>query len=274
MRLLALVLLALPASAAKLTGDPVLWKVSAPGKAPTYLFGTIHVGITVDDLDPAARAAFAESPKLVTETYDAATPPPVESLLMDDGRTLPGLLSKKGWATLEKELSAKVPKEMLAKLKPGVAYALLEQKFDKFDSAPKLDRQLLALAKEKGKTVDYLETPQQQADFLDRAVTPKCLDAFASRTKRFLAKNARFAASYRRGEPDEGDSKDADCEEISKVLNLDRTAAWTPRVEDLIRHGGTFLAVGCLHLVGPEGLVERLKAKGWIVERVKSARKP
>jgi uncharacterized protein YbaP (TraB family) len=192
--------------------------------------------------------------------------------MMRDGRTLPALLSKKGWANLRKELSGAVPAEVLPKLKPGVAFAVLEQKHAE-PAAPKMDRELLALAKEKGKTVDYLETPGRQADLLDRAVTPACLDAFARRTKEFLARNERFAASYRAGAPDAEAAKAPECGGITKVLSLERTEAWVPRVEESLKDGGTFVAVGCLHLVGPGGLVARLKAKGWTVERVKSAAK-
>ena len=56
-----------------------------------------------------------------------------------------------------------------------------------------------------------------------------------------------------------------------KLLDVDRNEAWLPQIEK--RLGGstsddTLVVVGALHLLGSDGLVEKLKAKGYKVERV------
>ena len=54
-------------------------------------------------------------------------------------------------------------------------------------------------------------------------------------------------------------------------MNVERNAAWLPRIEARLRAPGTddtLVVVGSLHLLGPDGLVEKLRAKGFRVERV------
>lgn len=53
-----------------------------------------------------------------------------------------------------------------------------------------------------------------------------------------------------------------------KVL-VDRNASWLARIEDMIKAKGTTLVVvGAGHLIGPEGVVARLRAAGFDVQRV------
>ena len=56
-----------------------------------------------------------------------------------------------------------------------------------------------------------------------------------------------------------------------KLLDVDRNNAWMPLVEQRLA-GSTsddsLVVVGSLHLLGADGLVEKLRAKGYTVERV------
>ena len=56
-----------------------------------------------------------------------------------------------------------------------------------------------------------------------------------------------------------------------KLLDVDRNNAWLPQVEKRLtgsKSDDTLVVVGALHLLGADGLVEKLKAKGYKVERV------
>ncbi len=55
---------------------------------------------------------------------------------------------------------------------------------------------------------------------------------------------------------------------FKKVYYNDRTMAWMAKVEQLIRSKPTFLALGVPHLVGDEGLIRLLIAKGYTVSPV------
>ena len=49
-------------------------------------------------------------------------------------------------------------------------------------------------------------------------------------------------------------------------LLVDRNRNWLPKLEALFaRDGHAFVVVGAAHLVGPDGLVQMLKAKGYTV---------
>ena len=56
-----------------------------------------------------------------------------------------------------------------------------------------------------------------------------------------------------------------------KLLDVDRNNAWLPKIEERLQDSksdDTLVVVGSLHLLGDDGLVEQLRAKGYTVERV------
>ena len=57
-------------------------------------------------------------------------------------------------------------------------------------------------------------------------------------------------------------------------INVARNDAWVPRIAQRLDTAGTddtLVVVGALHLLGTDGVVEKLRAKGYKVERVCSA---
>src|SRR5690606_24008533 len=59
-----------------------------------------------------------------------------------------------------------------------------------------------------------------------------------------------------------------------KLLAVDRNDAWLPQIEKRLSGPGpddTLVVVGALHLLGADGLVEKLRAKGYEVERMCAA---
>ena len=52
-------------------------------------------------------------------------------------------------------------------------------------------------------------------------------------------------------------------------LLVDRNKDWIPKIEALFsRKGRAFVVVGAAHLVGPDGLLALLKAKGYKIEQL------
>jgi uncharacterized protein YbaP (TraB family) len=50
---------------------------------------------------------------------------------------------------------------------------------------------------------------------------------------------------------------------------VDRNRDWLPKLEALTARGRrAFVVVGAAHLVGPDGLLEMLKAKGYTIEQL------
>ncbi|RZA05451.1 MAG: TraB/GumN family protein, partial [Proteobacteria bacterium] len=57
-------------------------------------------------------------------------------------------------------------------------------------------------------------------------------------------------------------------------INVARNDAWLPKLQKRLTDPGkddTLVVVGALHLLGTDGVVEKLRAKGYKVERICSA---
>jgi uncharacterized protein YbaP (TraB family) len=62
--------------------------------------------------------------------------------------------------------------------------------------------------------------------------------------------------------------------ESYRLMIVNRNNDWLPQIAqklDGAKSGNTLIVVGAAHLIGPDGLVEKLKAKGYKVERICSA---
>ncbi len=62
--------------------------------------------------------------------------------------------------------------------------------------------------------------------------------------------------------------------DLYRRINVERNDAWLPKVESMLSASGTddtLVVVGALHLLGSDGLVDKLRARGYAVERICSA---
>ena len=58
-------------------------------------------------------------------------------------------------------------------------------------------------------------------------------------------------------------------QEEKDELNKARNEKWMDTLPEIINKKPSFIAVGCLHLVGEDGLISRLRKEGYTVEAVK-----
>jgi uncharacterized protein len=57
--------------------------------------------------------------------------------------------------------------------------------------------------------------------------------------------------------------------EIHQKIIVDRNRRWLPEIEKSLQKGsGAMIVVGAAHLVGQDGVIEMLKAKGYSVEQM------
>lgn len=59
--------------------------------------------------------------------------------------------------------------------------------------------------------------------------------------------------------------------DLYKRINVERNNAWLPKLQNLLDKNSeqdVLVVVGALHLIGPDGLVRKLKAKGYKLERL------
>lgn len=268
---------------------PLLWKVSDADNS-LYLLGSFHM-LKPDDypLGADVDAAFDDAESLLFEIDPAAMTSPdtiakfQQASAYEDGRTLSQVLPATTRDKLEKLLAvsgasiatfeAAEPWAVSLGLVLGITQAM------GFRSEDGLDRHFMARAEKAGKPVAGLETVDVQMAALDG--TPHAeqiagLDEFLADPTKAVTEMRTLHASWRQGDLKTLNQKfRVDMARKSpvsyKLVNVDRNNAWMTTLEQRLKAAGsddTLAVVGTLHLLGDDGVVEKLRAKGYRVERV------
>ena len=268
---------------------PVLWKVSDADNH-VYLLGSFHL-LKADDYPMPAEIdrAFEDAESLLFEIEPSEMTSPETLVTMqkymayEDGLSLSKVLPK---ATLERlgtlvsasggsvqALEQSEPWAVSLGLVLGVSQAMGLQ------AELGLDRQLMERAAKAGKPVGGLETVEAQIKAMDSAPYPEQvqgLDEFLVDPKKAVQQLQDMHTWWRAGDVDRLDSgmraeMAAKSPQSYKLLDVDRNDAWLPQIEKRLTDStsdDTLVVVGTLHLLGADGLVEKLKARGYKVERV------
>jgi hypothetical protein len=268
---------------------PLLWKVSDADNA-VYLLGSFHL-LKADDYPLPAEVdrAFDDSASLLFEIDPAAMSAPDSMAVMqkymayEDGKSLSTVLPG---PTLEKlstlvsagggsvqALEHSEPWAVSLGLVLGVTRAM------GFSPELGLDRTLMARASEAGKPAAGLETVEDQMRAMDAvpyAEQAQGLDEFLSDPQKAIRQMRDMHAWWRAGDVAKLDGEmraemARKTPESYRLLDVERNRAWLPQVEKRLsesKKDNTLVVVGSLHLLGSDGLVEQLKAKGYAVERI------
>lgn len=277
------------ASASMGVARPLLWKVSDADN-DVYLLGSFHL-LKPDDYPMPAEIdrAFddAESVLFEIEPGEMTAPETVATMqkymAYDNGQSLSKVLPK---ATLDKlgtlvsasggsvqALEQNEPWAVSLGLVLDVSQAM------GFKPGLGLDRHLMERAAKAGKPTAGLETVEDQMQAMDAVPYPEQaqgLDEFLTEPKKAIQQLADMHEGWRSGDVDRLDrdmraEMAAKTPQSYKLLDVDRNEAWLPQIEKRLtgsKSEDTLVVVGTLHLLGSDGLVEKLKAKGYKVERV------
>jgi uncharacterized protein YbaP (TraB family) len=262
------------------------WKATRNGGV-VYLIGSIHV-MTPDfyPLNPALEAAFKDTDLLVEEVDMAEMLDPTSQMRILSRGMLPGdqsldkLLSPATLALVRKATgdlgAAGGP---LMRFKPwmlAVALQGLELQKAGFDPELGLDKHFYDQAQEASKAVQGLETADYQISVFD-GMTMEQQDRMLSQTLKDLqtelASVGKLADAWKSGDVltveriVQGELKAEPL--MYQRLLVDRNKNWMPKIEALFgRRGRALVVVGAAHLVGPDGIVSMLRAKGYTVEQL------
>jgi uncharacterized protein len=264
-----------------------IWKATGKqGAGSVYLVGSVHL-LTKDfyPLSPALETAYKGSDLLVEEVdMGEMLAPGAQMQLLSRGlltgeQSLDKVLTPATYALLAKKLAeVGAPVEALKRMKPWMIALTLEalqwQKAG-FDADLGLDKHFYDQAKQDGKEVQGLETVEYQISRFDEmpmdlqdhllAETIKGIDTEQSNmTKLIEAWRAGDAPTVERIV-----LKDLQQEtQLYQRLLVERNKNWMPKLEALFsRKRPAFVVVGAAHLVGPDGLLTMLKAKGYSLEQ-------
>ncbi|WP_095084023.1 TraB/GumN family protein [Mesorhizobium sophorae] len=283
-------------AAATPNGKGLLWKLEKPGEKPSFLFGTMHMtDPRVTALPPAAQKAYDAAATIVIETTDvldkqqmmAAMLKEPDLMMFTDSTTLSSLLSPDDAAAMNAALDARgIPPATVAKMKPWMLSAMMAlpacELARQSGGAPVLDVKLAEGAKAAGKPVEGLETAASQLRAmasLPLAFHMKGLVDTLKLGDKVNDINETMIVLYQRGDtgmfwplfrvamPDEQDDP-AGYAAFEETMITSRNKVMVDHAQPILARGNAFMAVGALHLPGPEGLVEDFRKAGYTVTAV------
>jgi uncharacterized protein YbaP (TraB family) len=262
-----------------------LWQLRSD-KGDIYVLGSIHFLKKENyPLNPAIEKAFDRAKKLVFEIDLKSDDSAVQRLTIEkglhrDGKTLEQNISAETYS-----LAAKRAQELdvdiraLSPLKPWVvALTMTSLQLRKlgFDANSGVDQYLAGRAAKAGKAIAGLETAAFQIGLMDQlsAADQESMLRQSLREMDLLDKGLdQIVRSWAAGDVHGLEKLLLDAMReypaVHKKIVVDRNRRWLPEIERIIKQGESVLVVvGAAHLVGKEGVIELLKARGYTLEQM------
>ena len=279
-----------PAKAPATAPVPLLWKVSDRDNT-LYLLGSLHLLKPSDyPLSVDVDAAFDDAEKVVFEVAldELADPATAQKFLLaagygDDRRlstVVPQVLREKLDRLLARHggsvaaIDGYEPWFVNLSLTLGMAGA------HGFQAEIGLDQHLARRAIEAGKATGALESIDFQLNALDSSPMEEQVAGLVDFVDRFEEMPAvlnELHGAWRSGDVDRLERLTrVEMQEKApasyRIMNVERNDAWVPQLQAMLDGQGkgddVLVVVGSLHLLGADGVVEKLRAKGYAVERV------
>lgn len=262
-----------------------VWKVEKGGHH-LFIGGTIHLLTPADYPLPAAfEAAYKQSKRLVFESDMQKIQDPafqltmMSELIYKDGRNIKGVLSEATYLALETYCTSRgIPMAIIMNFKPGMVAMMLSvmelQRLGIMGTG--VDAFFSSKAIQDRKQLGQLETAEQQLSFI-ASMGEGQEDEIIAHTLRDIKELPTTWETLRTAWRQGNLSKlkeialtplKRDFPRTYDTMLVQRNNAWMPQIEALFKtKETTFVLVGALHLVGNDGLLEQLSAKGYKVER-------
>ena len=283
---------AAPKPAAKQPPVPLLWKVSGAQGSELYLLGSFHL-LKADDYPLSADVdrAFAGAQRLLFELSPEEMNSPqlatqmMQAALRRDGRQLKDDLDAATWQRLERwGVANNMPVDRLAGFKPwfvGLTISIAQMTQQGLDPKSGLDRHLMDRAAQANKPASGLESAASQITMLDSMSIDEqrqLLREALEQVDKGDEQSRQLHDAWRRGDDvmlwrDMAAQMKREYPGLYQRINVDRNNAWLPSLQQWLQpgRGNTLVVVGALHLLGSDGVVEKLRAQGYKVERICSA---
>ena len=270
------------AASAAASGKGFIWTIERGGKTG-WLVGSLHL-LPPDayPLPASMDAAFQAAEVLVEEADpdELSAPETAAEVLkrafFPPGQTLEGSVSAATFKILsERAAQAGVPVQVLQQMRPwmvAVTLAALEMQKSGFDPALGLDRHFRDRAKAASKPLRTVETAMEQIGMLE-SLGPALQDALVVEALRGASSEVSQArALFTAWKAGDGPSLEKilvdgtkASPEIYQVLFVERNRRWMPKIEACLEGARCMIVVGAGHLVGADGLISLLRARGYTV---------
>lgn len=253
-----------------------------------YLFGTLHIRRPNEQWGgPRAQAGLAEASEFWTEMdVSPATQAQMQGLIVryglaQPGRPLSSFFSEEENARIsETARELGLPPEGLNMFQPwlaGLTIQIMQMMQGGFDAEAGADRMIDEWARANGKTPRWFETAEQQIQMMagmsadvQRQMVLEAIDEADAGSEMM----DRMATAWETGDLVTLERlvvRDMEREypEMYQVLLVNRNNAWVETLHQELQGSGVdFVAVGMGHVIGDDGLVAQLRARGYSVERV------
>lgn len=283
--ILVLLLLALPVQAAE-DDRGLIWRVEG-GAAPAYLVGSVHLAKpSFYPLPCSVSAAFAESDVLVVEANVLAADP---SLLRDIRRlgiyppdeSLQAALGEADWKRLS-DAAARfgIAPEALLRQRPWMVQmtlAVLALQTHGYRDGLGLDVHFLRSAGSRDMEIRELESLQWQTELLASFPEELQLEMLRLTVQQILDDSIPVDAIetiWRQGDTEHMNALleqnfPPRLEPVEKAMLDDRNLGMVEKIATWLGEGRRlFVVVGAGHMIGPQGLPELLRKRGYKVERL------
>jgi uncharacterized protein YbaP (TraB family) len=277
-------------------GKGIFWKIEKTGSAPSWLLGTMHVtDPRVLAMPEAARTAYAGASTVVVESDEivdekkasAAIFTRPDLTMFTDGRSITDLLDPAGAEKLATGLKSRgLSLAAVGRMKPWMIMGFVAvpacEIARKTAGIPFLDQRLARDALAEGKTLKGLETLIEQISALDSLplepqveglvqtleLGDKLKDVIETMSQLYLAGDTGMIMPMMRAATPETDEDAKAFADFEQRIIVDRNHTMAERAAPILADGNVFVAVGSLHLPGPEGVVELLRKQGFTVTAV------
>lgn len=273
-----------PDAAGANADNPSLAYVIERDGAISHLLGTCHLPLPLETrVDPA----LIDGAKVVWIEAAVDGVDPLESLatLWDDELQLSSELDRTTFTALTRRTQA-VPASMVDHMQPWAVGLILgmnemfspEQLQEVFSGSvlDALDAVVATRARDRQVPVRYLETIDEQLAMLatlETDLTEALFPSEAARNESQEAASATLDLCYRQDLNAVPKELYADTPQ-NRALLSDRNRRWLTPLVPAFTEGGAFVAVGSLHLAGPQGLLALLRDEGFQVTRLPARQAP
>jgi len=264
--------------------DPALWVVRDEDTT-IYLFGTVHLlkpGLSW--FDEGVKKAFDSSDELVLEMVQPA-PEAMQSLVMAKGFAATGPTLTERLPEADRPIYLKalgdlgIPSALFDRAQPWLVatnLSLMPLLKLGYEPASGPESVLTQAATSEKKTIEGLETPEQQIGYLaglSEDTQVKFLESTLKDLPKVVETMDNMVGAWSRGDPAAlGELMNdglTDTPELARTLLYDRNARWAQWIKARMAKPGTvFIAVGAGHLAGQRSVIEQLKALKLTATRV------
>ena len=261
----------------------LFWRIHAQGHSPSFVLGTIHSeDPRITRIRPTVASVLDHSARFIMEMR---LDPLVffqmgAAMLLEEGRHLESIVGTKTYIQAVAAMATiGVPEPVVGRLKPWAVMAMLSMPKSKGGAI--MDMVLWQRAQGQGKPTSGLETVEEQLSVFNDLSTQDQIDLLRMTLDQLPSQAMIFeqlieayvaddlAAIQALADKSGFSAETPAAAHFRSRLNDERNQRMVQRIIPYLEQGNSFIAVGALHLGGPQGILALLRKHGYRTEPVR-----